>query len=152
MIILSEKLENASQVDATVTLTLDKRARSRLHVHLDDGREAGIFLKRGERLKAGDLLLSEHGLVVRVEPAPERVSSVLSQDTHRLARACYHLGNRHVALQIEPKRLRYLHDRVLDDMVRGLGLTVTVEDAPFEPEPGAYGGSAHVHEYDHHQH
>jgi urease accessory protein len=77
--------------------------------------------------------------VVRVEAASERVSTVRSDDPLRLSRACYHLGNRHVALQIEPGRLRYLHDRVLDDMVRSLGLEVDTEDAPFEPEPGAYG-------------
>jgi urease accessory protein len=62
-----------------------------------------------------------------------------------LARACYHLGNRHVPLQIESRRLRYLHDHVLDAMVLGLGLSVVVEDAPFDPEPGAYGGQVPAH-------
>lgn len=119
---------------------------------LDDGREAGVFLERGESLKHGDLLVSDDGILVRVEAAPERVSTVMSQDPHLLARACYHLGNRHVALQIEPQRLRYLHDHVLDDMVRGLGLAVIVDYAPFEPEPGAYGGSSNARGPDHHQH
>ncbi len=119
-------------------------------MRLDDGREAGVFLARGDSLKHGDLLASDDGLVVRVEAAHERLSTVASPDSHLLARACYHLGNRHVALQIEPGRLRYLHDHVLDDMVRGLGLAVTLEDAPFEPEPGAYGGPAHAH--GHHEH
>lgn len=135
-----------------MTLTLDQRVRSRLRVVLDDGREAGVFLERGECLKGGDRLVSDDGLVVDVKAAFERVSTIQSPDPHLLARACYHLGNRHVALQIEPGRLRYLHDHVLDDMVRGLGLTVTVEDAPFEPEPGAYGGFAHAHGHGHHQH
>lgn len=152
MIELSHKLEYWHEAGTTVTLTRDQRVKSRLRVVLDDGREAGIFLGRGESLKDGDLLISEDGLVVRVESASERVSSVLSQDPHLLARACYHLGNRHVALQIEPGRLRYLHDHVLDDMVRGLGLAVTVEDAPFEPEPGAYGGPTHAHGNGHHEH
>ena len=133
-----------------MTLTLDQRGRSRLRVRLDDGREAGVFLARGDSLKRGDLLASDDGLVVRVAAAHERLSTVVSPDSHLLARACYHLGNRHVALQIEPGRLRYLHDHVLDDMVRGLGLAVTLEDAPFEPEPGAYGGPAHAH--GHHEH
>ncbi len=119
-------------------------------MRLEDGREAGVFLARGDSLKHGDLLASDDGLVVRVEAAHERLSTVASPDSHLLARACYHLGNRHVALQIEPGRLRYLHDHVLDDMVRGLGLAVTLEDAPFEPEPGAYGGPAHAH--GHHEH
>ena len=145
MIILSRKLEHPTDTDVTVTLTLDQRVRSRLRVALDDGREVGIFLDRGVSPKDGDCLVSEEGLVVRVTAAPESVATVVSEDPHLLSRACYHLGNRHVALQIEPGRLRYLHDHVLDDMVRGLGLDVTVEDAPFEPEPGAYGGSARTH-------
>jgi urease accessory protein len=69
---------------------------------------------------------------------------VTSEDAWQLARASYHLGNRHVALQIGRGWVRYQHDHVLDDMVRGLGLTVTIEQAPFEPEAGAYGG-AHTH-------
>ena len=150
MICFSKKHDRSTEVDVTVTLTLDQRIKSRLRVVLDDGREVGIFLERGESLKDGDLLVSEDGSVVRVVSAPERVSTVSSDDPHLLARACYHLGNRHVALQIEPGRLRYLHDHVLDDLARGLGLVVTVEDAPFESEPGAYGGSTHSH--DHHQH
>ncbi len=116
---------------------------------LDDGREAGIFLERGDALRDGDCLISDDGLVVQVKAAAELVSTATCADPLLLARACYHLGNRHVALQIEPGRLRYLHDHVLDDLVRGLGLEVTVEDAPFEPEPGAYGGHAHGHGHNH---
>jgi urease accessory protein len=137
------KRQGPGPADATVTLTLEQRARSRLRVVLDDGREAGILLERGDSPKAGDRLVSEAGLVVRVEAAAERVSTVRSPDPLLLARACYHLGNRHVALQIEPGRLRYLRDHVLDDLVRGLGLEVSAEEAPFEPEPGAYGGASH---------
>ena len=113
---------------------------------LDDGREAGIFLQRGRTLRDGDCLSDAEGLVmVRVLAAAERVSTVVGDDGPLLARACYHLGNRHVPLQIDSGRLRYRHDHVLDAMVRGLGLAVVVEDAPFDPEPGAYGGSAHTH-------
>jgi urease accessory protein len=71
------------------------------------------------------------------------VSIARTDDALLLARAAYHLGNRHVALQIGPGWLRYLHDRVLDGMVRELGLTVAGEQAPFEPEAGAYGGDHH---------
>lgn len=150
MIRFSKRLDRSAEADASLALTLDQRVKSRLRVVLDDGRDAGVFLDRGESLKDGDCLVSEDGLVVRVEAAREQVSTVLSQDPHLLARACYHLGNRHVALQIEPGRLRYRHDHVLDDMVRGLGLDVCLEDAPFEPEPGAYGGSAQGHGHHHH--
>jgi urease accessory protein len=138
---------------ARVTLSLEQRWKSRLRVALDDGREAGIFLERGDALKDGDHLASDDGLEVQVKAAPERVSTVACADPLLLARACYHLGNRHVALQIEPGRLRYLHDHVLDDLVRGLGLAVRVEQAPFEPESGAYGGPVHSHDpgRDHHR-
>jgi len=134
-----------ADLEPTVTLTWEQRTRSRLRVELDDGRTAGILLARGTTLRDGDGLKSEEGLRVRVRAAPETISRVESADALRLARACYHLGNRHVALQIEPGRLSYLHDHVLDDLVRGLGLAVRVESAPFEPEPGAYGGSALGH-------
>ena len=112
---------------------------------LDDGREAGVFLARGETLRDGDLLGSADGTLVCVRAAAEPVSEVHCDDPLLLARACYHLGNRHVALQITPGRLRYQHDHVLDDMLRGLGLQPAFVEAPFEPEPGAYGGSAHGH-------
>ena len=70
-----------------------------------------------------------------------------------MARACYHLGNRHVALQINPGRIQYLHDHVLDDMLIGLGLSVQVENIPFEPEAGAYGSNiSSGHDHGHHHH
>jgi urease accessory protein len=118
---------------------------------LDDGREAGLFLPRGSVLHHGDGLIAEDGLVARILAAPEHLSQVDSQDAKQLARACYHLGNRHVPVQIDAMRLSYRQDPVLDEMVRGLGLQVTLVDAPFEPEPGAYGGGSlaphgHAHE------
>jgi len=147
---LTKRLETSEQVDATVSLTRDQRTRARLRVRLDDGRVLGILLPRGELLKDGDLLASDDGSVtVRVVAAPELVSSAVCDDPLLLARACYHLGNRHVALQIEPGRLCWLHDHVLDAMVRGLGLDVTARDVPFEPEPGAYGGHTGGHGHDH---
>lgn len=143
MLRLTRTQAHPSPTDATLSLTFDQRLRSRLRVVLDDGREAGVFLERGQSLKDGDCLVAEDGLRVRVIAAAERLSSIVSADPYQLARACYHLGNRHVALQIEPRRLRYLQDPVLDDLVRGLGLVVSPEDAPFEPEPGAYGAAGH---------
>ncbi len=149
MIHLTRKTAALPPTDLTVTLTLDQRLRSRLRVVLDDGREVGILLPRGTTLRDGDGLLSDDGLAVRVRAAPECLSRAACADALGLARACYHLGNRHVTLQIEPGRLSYLHDPVLDDLVQGLGLKVTVETGPFEPEPGAYGsqgqGTGHTH-------
>ena len=154
LMVLTKRLVSAAQADGDLCLTLEQRLRSRQRVLLDDGRELGVLLPRGATLSHGDLLATDDELLtVRIVAAPERVSTAVSDDPLQLARACYHLGNRHVALKIEPGRLRWLHDHVLDAMVRGLGLAVSVEDAPFEPEPGAYGGSAaagHRHAGHHH--
>jgi urease accessory protein len=133
----------------SLTLPLEKRIRSRLRVTLDDGSEAGVFLDRGQTLRDGDLLGDGQGTIVVVRAAPEPVSEVRCGDPLLFARACYHLGNRHVPLQIDDGRLRYQHDHVLDDMLRGLGLRVGFVEAPFEPEPGAYGGSAGGHRHHH---
>lgn len=142
----------AGDAFTTLTLPLERRIRSRQRVVLDDGSEAGVFLARGQVLRDGDLLASEDGRIVQVRAAAEPVSEVCCDDPLLLARACYHLGNRHVALQIAPGRLRYQHDHVLDDMLRGLGLQPSCVEAPFEPEPGAYGGSASGHTAHHHDH
>jgi len=149
---LTEKIPGPAVPDATVTLPLHLRVKSRLRVTLDDGRDAGLLLARGTTLKHGDLLRGDDGVIVAVRAADETLSVARSADPLLLARACYHLGNRHMSVQIEPGAVRYLHDHVLDDMLRGLGLNVTVEQSPFEPEPGAYGGSASGHAHGHHGH
>jgi urease accessory protein len=135
----------------TLTLPLEQRVKARLRVILDDGRDAGLFLDRGPILRGGDLLQAEDGSLVQVLAAAEPVSMVRCADAHQLARACYHLGNRHTPLQILAGELRYQHDHVLDDMLRGLGLTPAFAELPFEPEPGAYGehGSDHAHAHSH---
>jgi urease accessory protein len=135
--------------DRRLVLPFGGRSKSRARVLLDNGEEAGIFLERGSVLRHGDLLLADDGRVVEVEAASETVSTVHTADGLMLVRAAYHLGNRHVALQIGPGWLRYQHDHVLDDMLRGFGLTVKVEEAPFEPEGGAYVRAAH---HAHHAH
>lgn len=148
MIRITEILESKASPSATLSLPINSRVKSRIKVTLDDGREAGLFLPRGKILRNGDLVVSEEGLVVEIKAAPELVSTVSSDNPHVLAVASYHLGNRHVPLQVESTWLRYLHDHVLDDMVKGLGLSVKTETAPFEPEAGAYQSSAN----DHHHH
>ena len=150
MIRLTRKITEPFTPQTTVTLPLHSRIKSRLRVTLDDGREAGLFLERGTTLKDGELLSSDDGLIVQVRAGNETLSTVRSNDPLLLARACYHLGNRHMTIQILPGILRYLHDHVLDDMLRGMGLEVNIEQAPFEPEPGAYGGSADGHGHSHH--
>ena len=134
---------------ATLTLPFELRQKSRLRTRLDSGEEVGLFLPRGTVLRHGDRLRATDGRVVEVRAAPETVSTARAADSLLLARAAYHLGNRHVALQIGSGWLRYLHDHVLDGMARELGLTVLCEQAPFEPEAGAYGGGGHHHGHDH---
>jgi urease accessory protein len=121
-----------------LTLSYQSRTKSRLLAKLDNGNDVGLFLERGRVLRSGDVLTGPDGLAVLIRAAPEVVSVARTDDALLLARACYHLGNRHIALQIEPGELRYLADHVLDNMVRGLGLAVAQESAPFEPEAGAY--------------
>lgn len=136
---------------ASVTLTYDERCKSRQRLKLDDGSEAALLLERGTILADGDLLAADDGTVIQVKAAPETLSAVRTGDPLALARAAYHLGNRHVPLQITPGDLRYQHDHVLDDLVVALGLKVEVVKAPFHPEGGAYGrGHTHGHEHGHH--
>lgn len=149
MIRIEKLLAGTAAHGATLRLPIDQRVKSRLKVTLDDGQEAGLFLPRGQVLRGGDLLQSTEGLVIRVEAAAETVSTVYSEDAHALARICYHLGNRHVPLQITANWVRYQHDHVLDEMVTGLGLDVAVEQAPFEPEAGAYQSAAMGHHHSH---
>jgi urease accessory protein len=101
-------------------------------------------------MKQGDRLEAESGQVIEIQAAEESVSTIQINDPLLMARACYHLGNRHVPLQIGDGLLRYQHDHVLDDMCRGLGLVVSSENAPFEPEAGAYGESSGDHGHHHH--
>ena len=137
---------------ATLSLPINKRIKGRLRVELDTGEEAGLFLQRGITLRDGDQIATEDGYVVRIIAANESVSTVQCHDPLLLTRIAYHLGNRHVPLQVGDGFVRYQHDHVLDDMVKGLGGQVVSEQAPFEPEAGAYGGSSSHghHEHGHH--
>lgn len=135
--------------DDEVALTFEQRQKSRYRTRMCSGRELGWFLARGIVLADGDGLRCSDGSLVRVSAAAETVSEVHAATHLDLARAAYHLGNRHVALQLMPDRLLYLYDEVLDQMVRGLGLQVQTRQLPFNPERGAY-HSAHLHPEDTH--
>ena len=133
-----------------LSLPYDERKKSRLRARAESGREVAIVLERGSSLRHGDLLAADSGEILLVQAAAESVSDVSSPDAVLLARAAYHLGNRHVPLQIERGALRYQHDHVLDEMVAALGLQVTPRTAAFEPEGGAYaGGHSHSHSHSH---
>jgi urease accessory protein len=143
MLMIVQRLEERRAADERMVLPFDLRSRSRFRARLSSGQEVGVVLTRGHILRGGDLLLASDGRVIEVDAAPELVSTLLADDVRALARAAFHLGNRHVALQIGEGWLRYSHDHVLDEMARGLGLRVAVEEAAFEPEAGAYHSHAH---------
>ena len=151
LLTFNERLENPASFDVTLTLPFELRQKSRLRVTLDDGREAGLVLSRGQVLRGGDCLRAEDGTVVRIKAAEEPVTTVTNEHADELARAAYHLGNRHVALQVGEGWLRYLADHVLDEMVVSLGMIVKHEQASFEPESGAYHQDGHSHSH-HHSH
>ena len=141
----------------SVALAYDERKRSRLKVTLTSGAEAGIFLERGDHLRGGDRLAAEDGLaIVEILAAPEKLIEAVADSPLLFARAAYHLGNRHVPVQLLPTdhggKLRFQTDHVLAEMVRGLGCTVGETEAPFQPESGAYaahGGHHHHGDEDH---
>lgn len=147
MLIITEKTCGSSAHNTVLTLPFEKRQKARQRVVLEDGREAGLQLERGKVLRDGDKLRARDGTVVLIKAAEEKVSTVKTDDRKLLARVCYHLGNRHVPLQVENCWCRYLHDHVLDEMVVLLGANVEVEIAAFEPEAGAYA----VHHGNHHR-
>ena len=154
MIEITERVACVGEVSDTLTLPYDLRQKSRQRVDLDSGRTAAVLLPHGTKLREGDWLRTSEGNLVLVRAAKEKVSTMRTDDAIRLARACYHLGNRHVSLQVGNGWLRYQPDHVLDEMLRGLGLSVFHEEASFEPERGAYHGhgSKHLHAAHEHNH
>ncbi|SVE34949.1 uncharacterized protein METZ01_LOCUS487803, partial [marine metagenome] len=107
------------------------------------GETVAWFLQHGEYLRQNDVLKTECGQFVQVVAAEEPVSKVTTDHPFLLTRAAYHLGNRHVPLQVKRTSLLYQSDHVLDDMVRGLGLTVEPAQSAFQPEDGAYYSHGH---------
>jgi len=148
MLILNKR--TTAPATDSVALAYDERKRSRLKVTLASGREAGIFLERGDHLHGGDKLIAEDGsATVEILAAPEKLIEAVADSPLLFARAAYHLGNRHVPVHILPTdnggKLRFQTDHVLADMVRGLGCTISETQAPFQPESGAYGGGHQHH-------
>jgi len=151
---------------ATVELDWDVRQKSRFDATDSAGRTLGVFLPRGTAVRGGDVLVAEDGSLVRVIAAPQAVLKITHCPNHGtpydLIRAAYHLGNRHVPIELKPDHLKIEPDHVLADMLRAMHLTVNAVDEAFEPENGAYasgghahGGHGHSHDHDgghHHSH
>ncbi|GKT25772.1 urease accessory protein UreE [Acidovorax sp. SUPP3334] len=142
---------------ATLELDWDTRQKSRFAATDSTGRELGIFLPRGTAVRGGDVLVAEDGALVRVIAAPQAVLRITHCTHHGtafdLTRAAYHLGNRHVPIELTPTHLQIEPDHVLAEMLRAMHLTVNSIEAPFEPEGGAYAaGGHHGHGHGHHGH
>ncbi len=140
---------------AAVELDWDVRQKSRFDAVDDTGRALGVFLPRGTLVRGGDVLVAEDGSMIRVKAAPQPVLVITPCAEHGspfdLVRAAYHLGNRHVQIELQPDHLKIEPDHVLADMLRAMHLTVVEAQAAFEPEGGAYaaGGHGHGHSHDH---
>ena len=139
----------------TVELDWDVRQKSRFDATDSEGRKLGVFLPRGTLVRGGDVLVSEDGSLVKVIAAPQAVLVITACADHGtpfdLTRAAYHLGNRHVPIELQPDHLKIEPDHVLADMLRAMHLTVVADTLAFEPEGGAYaaGGHNHGHGHDH---
>jgi urease accessory protein len=147
---------------STITLDWDTRQKSRFDATDSTGRALGVFLPRGTVVRGGDVLVAEDGSLILVEAAPQTVLRITACAEHGspfdLTRAAYHLGNRHVPIELKPDHLKIEPDHVLADMLRAMHMTVVEVSEPFEPESGAYGdhgghgghaGHAHGHKHDH---
>lgn len=131
-------------VSLTLPLTAEERRRSRHRWNMEDGNVVFLRLPRGTVLREGDILQDEgKNNFVRVVAKPEPVLTVIASQPLLLMRAAYHLGNRHVLVEITPDYLRLAPDSVLADMLAKLGLEVIADVAPFQPELGAYGYHSH---------
>jgi urease accessory protein len=142
-----------------VVLDWDVRQKSRFETMDSLGRTLGVFLPRGTVIRGGDVLVGADGSMVHVTAAPQSVLRITHCTEHGtpydLIRAAYHLGNRHVPIELKPDHLKIEPDHVLAEMLRAMHLIARAVDEPFEPESGAYssGGHAHHgHSHDHHGH
>jgi len=136
---------------ASVELDWDVRQKSRFDATDSLGRQLGVFLPRGTLVRGGDMLLAEDGSMVKVIAAPQLVLRITHSTDHGspfdLLRAAYHLGNRHVPIELKPDHLKIEPDHVLADMLRAMHLIVREVNEAFEPEGGAYSAGGHAHEH-----
>ena len=134
---------------AIVSLDWDVRQKSRFDATDSTGRVIGVFLPRGTLVRGGDVLVLEDGSLVRVQAAPQDVLRITACAQHGspfdLTRAAYHLGNRHVPIELQPDHLKIEPDHVLADMLRAMHMTVVAVQEAFEPEGGAYSSQGHTH-------
>jgi urease accessory protein len=145
MLTLHTKVSQADKINGELVLPYELREKSRLRATLVSGEEVAVFTVRGTVLRHGDLLKGDDGRIVKITAASEATCRVSCDGSQALLRCAFHLGNRHTQAQVGEGFLRIRRDPVLKDMLIGLGASVTDEQAPFEPESGAYSGH-HAHE------
>lgn len=133
------------EINDSLELELEQRVKGRFKAASSGGREVRVFLERGTPLAIDSVLRSTCGLAITVRGVDEEVALARCADWPTFSKACYHLGNRHVALQVGERWLCFKPDHVLEDMLRQLGLTVIHEQRLFDPEPGAYAHASHGH-------
>jgi urease accessory protein len=133
------------RIGGELHLPFERRQKSRQRATLASGEEVAIDLPRGQVLRGGDWVVASDGRVIEVVAQPERVLHVECAGPDALARAAYHLGNRHVPVQVGAGWLRLAYDHVLERMLQGMEARLTTLEAPFEPEAGAY-GAHHRHD------
>jgi urease accessory protein len=139
---------NAASAIDRVVLDAAERHRRRIALTGERGTAFLLDLPHAAALKDGDGLVLEDGAIVGVAGKPEPLLEITAASPHELARLAWHIGNRHTDVQVVGDRLRIRRDRVLEDMLRGLGARLTAIEAPFDPEHGAY-GHANNHDHDH---
>ena len=139
--------EYAVRVAGRLQLPFDRRQKTRQVARLVSGEQVAIALPAGQVLRGGDWIVASDGRVIEVVAQAERVLHVVCAGPTQLARCAYHLGNRHVPVQVGDGWLRIAADHVLEEMLKGLGAVVNAIDAPFEPEAGAYGPQGHDHHH-----
>jgi urease accessory protein len=138
-----ERRAEGGAPDFTIALTAEERRRVRFRRELPDGRSFGVALPRGAVLEPGALLMDRDGTQrLLIQAADEQLVHVTAASAHDLVKLAYHLGNRHVALEVGPDYLRLLPDPVLEGLIRTLGADCREVTGPFHPEAGAYG---HAH-------
>jgi len=143
--------DNATAVD-TITLDADERHRRRVVLTGERGTKFLLDLPQVTALRDGDGLVLDDGGIVRIVGRPEPLIEIAAADAHELARVAWHIGNRHIDVQIVGERLRIRRDHVIEGMLRGLGARLTPVEAPFDPEHGAYDHHDHEHGGHHHAH
>src|SRR5262249_3496314 len=133
----------------TLTLDFDARHRRRIRLTNDQGEDVLLDLPKAVAMADGDALQLEDGRLLKIQAAAEALVEVRHREPNQLARLAWHLGNRHLPIEIRDRALRIRTDRVIEGMLRGFGAELVAVHAPFQPEGGAYGGDGHLHGHGH---